>query len=352
MTKIRKIAKIIVDVMNHLILPEAILPHLAGVIVCFHSNSKRQHRSLEGLGVCNLSPERILKLIGLLQRRYHLLSFDELADRADKGKWLRGTALLAFDDGFKSIYQDLYLSLRAANIPFIVFVNSLVADNSKLLWLQKLSLILQAGKFRELFNALADRNWIGCDTIISGTVNPSFLEVRECFIDFYDHQLYSDVFDTLLARIGISEEEEAREADLFLSSEELWEMRDLCTIGNHTHSHSNIAALTPVLLETEIKKCNTFIRDLTGKGQLIPFAVPFGPRKYLTKAAMLATKQHCHFVFTAYGYGNLKARQRQLRRIIGDILAREDLKDFNQYVACISDRRRYLFEWASMAFCK
>ncbi len=346
-----ELAKTTLDVANHLILPKAIWPHLAGVIVLFHSNSKRQHRSLDGLGVCNSSPERTLKLIELLQSKYHLLSFNEFAGRADRRKGLRGTALITFDDGFKSIYQDLYQSLKSANIPFIVFVNSLVAQNRKLSWLQKLSLILQAGKFRELFDALHDRNWIGCDAI-SGAANPSFSEVRMPFIECYDQQLYSDVLDTLLISIGISEEEEAGEADLFLSSEELWEMRDLCTIGNHTHSHSNIATLSPVLLETEIKQCNDFIRNLTGRGHVIPFAVPFGPRKYLTKAALEVTRRHCYFIFTAYGFGNLNTRQTQLRRISGDNLAIKELKDLNQHIAGISDRRRYLFEWANMAFGK
>jgi peptidoglycan/xylan/chitin deacetylase (PgdA/CDA1 family) len=279
------------------------------------------------------------------------LSFEEFVDMADKKKSLRGTALITFDDGFKSIYQDLYKSLKSTRTPFVIFVNSCVTNNTKLLWMQKLALILRAGRFNELFNALSSRKWLGCNYIINCS-SPSFSDIRIPFIDYYDHYLYQELFDELLLNIGISEESEADGAGLFLTSDELWEMRDLCTLGNHTHSHINIATVLPDLLHRELSKCNEFIRQTAGSVAPIPFAVPFGPRHLLTDDAQKIIKQHCQFIFTAYGFGNLHAKQSQFRRINGENPKIKDLDDIKPYVTGIQDRRHCLSEWVNMVIGK
>lgn len=335
------------SIINRVLIPPSWVLRNAGVIIAFHSNSIRQHPSLEGLGVCNSSPQRIMKLINDLKRHYKILSFEEFVDCAEARKSLRGTALITFDDGFKSVYQDLYAPLKETCTPFIVFLNSSVCENKKLLWMQKLTLILQRRRFHELLDGLRARGWPGYDRVVK-LAAPSFLDVRFAFMHFFDRRLYEEVFDLFLRDLGISEEAEAREADLFLSRDELWEMRDLCTPGNHTHSHSNVANLTYEELDEELARCNDFIREIGWNG-IIPFCVPFGPKYYLTSRVREVVQKHCPFIFTAYGYGNLNGRQTQFRRFNGDDLRINGFDDMKRSVTGIDDVRHYLYEWITIA---
>ncbi len=334
------------NIVNRVLIPPSYVLRNAGVIILFHSNSARRHRSLEGLGVCNSSPQRILKLIGILRQHYRILSFEEFADCAHRGKSLRGSALITFDDGFKSVYQDLYGPMKETRTPFIIFINSSLCENTRLSWMQKLSLIIQKHKLGQLLEALRSRGWRGCDKIPIINVS-SFSEVRVPFIHFYDLHIYNDVFDLFLKELGISEEDEACKANLYLSRDDLWEMRDLCTPGNHTHSHSNVANLKCEHLNNEFSKCNDFINDI-GLNRPIPFSIPFGPKSYLTSAVQNVTHKSSQFIFSAYGFGNFRGRQLHFRRFNGDDLRIRTFDDIIHFVTGINYTSQYLLEWMNI----
>jgi peptidoglycan/xylan/chitin deacetylase (PgdA/CDA1 family) len=279
-----------------------------------------------------------------LSREYKILWFDEFLERVVTKKTLKGTALVTFDDGFRSVFEDLYPSLRMLNIPFVVFVNSRVGENTKLLWYQKIAIVLQRKRQVGMLHELEQRGWKGI-RVMANVLEPTWETMRTPLLKFYNHGLYNEVLDRILGDMGICEEAEAKRASLYLSREDLWSMRDLCTIGNHTHSHSNIATLSSEELTSELERCNVYIRSVNSQ-EIIPFAVPFGPQEFMPSHVQKAVMRYCFPVFTGYGYGNLSGAQSHFRRICADRLEYSGLLPA---IANTDDVRHYLFEWSRMA---
>lgn len=212
--------------------------------------------------------------------------------------------------------------------------------------MQKLSLIIQNKKFAQLLDTLQMKGWAGCDMCRNLDVR-SFMDVRIPFIELYDHNLFNETFDLFLLQLGISEQEVALDADLYLTQELLWEMRDVCTPGNHTHSHPNVATLSYDILDNEIIECNKFIRTIVPEGS-IPFAIPYGPKHHLTSKVLKVAHKYCHPIFTAYGYSNIRSTQMQFRRFGGDNLTINSHDNIASKVTGVNFGRQYVIEWISM----
>ena len=102
--------------------------------------------------------------------------------------------------------------------------------------------------------------------------------------------------DAAFVRRGLDEAEEARRADLFLTVEDFHAMRDLCTPGSHTHSHSVLTALSPEELDDELRLCSAALKEVASPAGL-PFAVPFGRRSFLPERVRAAVARHCPLIF-------------------------------------------------------
>ena len=72
--------------------------------------------------------------IEYLRKHYNLIRLDDLVETIAKGTTLKDTVVITFDDGYKSIYSDIFPILKRYEVPITVFLVSDIVGTEKEIW--------------------------------------------------------------------------------------------------------------------------------------------------------------------------------------------------------------------------
>ena len=243
--------------------------------VLFHDISDAESSFTRGLG-CTTTRTNFEATLKFLTKHFTPVSLQEVLASLDGRLLPPRPVLVTFDDAYASVCEFAAPLCRDFQVPAVFFVNAACLDNRE----------------------LALDNLICYVTNVSGldTINAAIRIVRGS--DNYEVHSLTDVFSRFLPAISLSarksfreelvrlslinENELAREARLYLSSQQLGELSAFnFEIGNHTYSHVNCRVLSTEEFAEEIDQ-NRAVLEALSKQKIRTFSVPYGSSDDLT----------------------------------------------------------------------
>src|SRR5262249_15198684 len=150
---------------------------------------------------------------------------------------------ISFDDGLASVYDIAFPVLKAYNLPFCIFVNTISVDNKKLLWLHALSFLIAKYGFESVKLALHRCAGESATPSVASARTPREL-LLWCRKNF--DLLYTlEWIDRLMSSFEIDSVDVAEQQKLYLTWDSLNEMHaGGVEIFSHTHSHCPLDKLS------------------------------------------------------------------------------------------------------------
>ncbi|HLH92142.1 MAG TPA: polysaccharide deacetylase family protein [Xanthobacteraceae bacterium] len=260
-----------------------------GAILMLHHVRPARRGRFQPNAQLEVTPEFLDRVVRRLRRaNVDLISLDEMHRRLTARDCGRRFACFTFDDGYRDNKEWAYPILKAAGVPFTIYVATSFADRlGKLWWLALEQVIARNDRFSLIMDGRA-----------SHVVCSGLSAKREVFETIYwwlrglpSEQMVIDKVSDLAARCGVDLAKIC--ADLCMDWNEIAELaRDpLVTIGAHTVNHVMLAKVTDGQARNELKISRDVIAASLGKAPehlAYPFGDPTtaGPREFRIAAEL------------------------------------------------------------------
>lgn len=264
-----------------------------------------------------ISRTKFIKQIKLLQKRYSIISLEEIVKCLQKEKTLPPNACaLSFDDGYKDHYQNVFPILKVLKIPAIFFITgNCIAGTGKVRWLDKYYYIIDNTPLK------------GCNVKFQNNIPH---EVNETD-GFTLHSLKKNIrnssnkekdkiINDLAEILQVALDLDNLNKSLYLSEENILEMMNFgMNFGAHSMTHSDLGQLNFKEAKCEIVESGDIIRAITSKKE-IAFAYPFGgPKTYNGKIIKVLRSNNFLCACTSIpGLNTETTPLFELRRIAGE----------------------------------
>lgn len=262
-------------------------------VLLFHSTDDRDLLSLKNIG--NIHPDSLERLCVELKREYDVISAQELVESLDGETGPRGRFLaITFDDGPKSYASAAVPVMRSLGVPSTCFLITDCIGDKALYWRYLYNFCVNDGRGKELA-ALVSAGY-GGPSEEAGLI--SFTRRN------YDSGKNKRIMEGIARHIVSEAEYREREGELFLSFDDIRELKDdpLVAFGIHTRSHPVMSGLTEGEIVDEISGSIAFYHDRI-ENEVPMFSVPFGRlyRDYDERTVLAALDAGVQSVFSAYG---------------------------------------------------
>lgn len=266
-------------------------------VLLYHDCSAVEDAYVAGLD-CTTSPENFANHLTYIRQHYTVIDLETLI----AGQAPPGAVAITFDDGYRSVYEQAYPLLRAANLPATVYLIADVVGNEVLVWVNELNHALRMHPASAV--ALA-QTWFAPPEGSS----PAEV-VSHCRVQF-DADRMRGLLDGIRLALGREGAAHAREARLYVDWSQVAEMENGgVTFGNHTCTHPNMERLSPAEQEREILEANAKIAPHVSL--VHSFAHPFGHRGSVAAEAAAAAGARC---VTEVGGGNRPVEPLRIGRV-------------------------------------
>jgi peptidoglycan/xylan/chitin deacetylase (PgdA/CDA1 family) len=246
-----------------------------GAILTLHHVRPPRPDRFQPNRLLELTPRFLERVVKTLRRSgLDLVSLDEMHRRLTEGDFSRRFVCLTFDDGYRDTLQWAYPILKAAGVPFAVYVPTSFPDRLGELWWLVLEAVIARNPRIGLVIDGRDRKF-DCRTVA---------EKRALFDDLYwwlrDRPSEAEMRDVVRSLAAYYHVDIAAFCEeLCMSWPELAELAadPLVTIGAHTVNHPMLAKLTRETARSEIDLSRSVIEAaLSIKPQHLSY--PFGDR--------------------------------------------------------------------------
>jgi peptidoglycan/xylan/chitin deacetylase (PgdA/CDA1 family) len=246
-----------------------------GAILTLHHVRPPRPDRFQPNRLLELTPRFLERVVKTLRRSgLDLVSLDEMHRRLTEGDFSRRFVCLTFDDGYRDTLQWAYPILKAAGVPFAVYVPTSFPDRLGELWWLVLEAVIARNPRIGLVIDGRDRKF-DCRTVA---------EKRALFDDLYwwlrDRPSEAEMRDVVRSLAAYYHVDIAAFCEeLCMSWPELAELAadPLVTIGAHTVNHLMLAKLTRETARSEIDLSRSVIEAaLSIKPQHLSY--PFGDR--------------------------------------------------------------------------
>ncbi len=247
-----------------------------GVILMFHRVTYPSQNSLIANEILRVSPDFFKQfLLKLRDNRYSFISLESLYHiLRSKNKPKQKFAVVTFDDGYKDNITIAYPILKEVGIPFTIYITTSFPNKVALLWWYIIEdIILTRSKINIWGKTFDCKSW--------ENKNTTFYEVRNIVLNIPPQQMQTELTN-MLQEYNIDWKNYAQ--NLCMNWEDIKYLSNdpLCTIGNHTTNHYNLAQLSKSEIEHEILEANTQLEKHTNR-KIEHFAYPFGSPNEVTK---------------------------------------------------------------------
>jgi len=238
-----------------------------------------------------VSPGSFSRHLDLIRSRFHVIGPEEFLS----GNYRRPAALITFDDGNRSYFQEALPILKAKRIPSVAFLN--------------------------MGPILGDLCWSGLVTYLQHH-DPGFVSrsgrrpAGNDFRDLSEEEVipYLEGKGALLERVRVFRGPVASEADLRAAAED-----PLVTLGNHLYNHYNATLLSDRLRE-EYRKNQRLLEGYSRGSRLVSY--PFGCWNQATTRMLL--EEGAQALFAGGGLPNFDTRGPLFHRVeLGDCVTNE-----------------------------
>jgi peptidoglycan/xylan/chitin deacetylase (PgdA/CDA1 family) len=269
----------------------ALKPYVGGVGVILTLHHVRAPRAgrFQPNRLLEITPRFLARVVALLRRSgVDLVSLDELHRRMSEGDFGRRFVCLTFDDGYRDTLAHAYPILKAAGVPFAVYVATSFPDRlGELWWLaleaviarnDRIGLVIDGGNRTFDCKTVAEKRALYEELYWWLRRRPAEAETRAIVRNL------AACYQVDLAAFG---------RDLCMGWPELAELAadPLVTIGAHTVNHPMLAKLPEKTLRAELEMSRSVIEAALGVRPAhlsYPYgdATAAGPREFAVAAEM------------------------------------------------------------------
>jgi peptidoglycan/xylan/chitin deacetylase (PgdA/CDA1 family) len=272
--------------------------------VVFHDISAKESPFTRGMSV-RITPRRFEAALRFLTTYYTPVRLEDVLTYSG-GRGLPPRAVLVtFDDAYASVAESAAPLCRQFGVPAVFFVNAAFLDNQRLApdnLVCYVANVMGMGAIRSAAQA------------VCGVGVPELQSLSDVFTSFLPaiSRAEREVFlDALRQSAGISDRGMAKEAGLYLTSEQL---RDLASfdfeIGNHTYTHMHCRSLSAEEFGLEVDRNKSELEALSGT-KVRSFSQPYGSSADLTRDLAEHLERSGHqAVFLSESSANLRGADR------------------------------------------
>ncbi len=240
------------------------------------------------------SPKRFESEIKFIHRNFQIVTIKEAIDSIKKIKIIKikkPLAVLCFDDGFKSLQQNVEPILSKSNIPFTMFLNTAFLDQTHLSESILCEYISRFMKEEDIKNNFKHVNF----------KKPLWSLLKKTSSKNQLDKLQKSVSKSWIKN------------NIYLSWDDLEKFNNqLVTFGNHTSHHLWLANLNKIEQEKEIKHSHLKLKKLSQYIKLL--AIPFGSDdSYNNETLSLVKKYSDSILIKATGSINHKSEDGLLK---------------------------------------
>ena len=230
--------------------------------LCYHSISDNEDKLFKN-NIHNIHSDIFSQHLEQLKKHYKVLPVEEYLKEKARGR--RNITSITFDDGYINIVTKAVPILKSLNLPFAVFINTKVLEGN-LFWRDKVRIIVDRGLVNEFNLYVSEQN------------NDLYMKVD--WDNFYhstkERAVNSKQFEALIDQFLKQNNIGIKKPEIYLQKKNLKELPSVLTsIGNHTHSHYNMASLSKDEQSLEISKAENILGSILGNSSRV-FAIPFG----------------------------------------------------------------------------
>lgn len=270
------------------------------LVLLFHSVDDRDLLSLRDLG--NIRPEVFEGALIALKEEFDIVSLEDMVGFiTGHTEAPRRPLAITFDDGGRSYASNAVPIMKSHGVPSKCFLITDCMDERAIYWRYLYNYCVHAGWGKELGGLIKEEYGVP--------------EAKGGIIRFtrnnFSREKTGRIVEGILAKIVSQEEYRGREGRLFLSFDDLKDLKEdpLVSFGIHTRSHPVMTGLTDEEIRDEISGSLEFYQEWIDGG-LPMFSVPFGRlyQDYDERTVRTAAGLSIKHIFSAYGGANRKGQ--------------------------------------------
>jgi peptidoglycan/xylan/chitin deacetylase (PgdA/CDA1 family) len=246
-----------------------------GAILMLHHVRPRRSDAFQPNRQLEVTPDYLERVIARLRRLdVDIISLDEVHRRMVERDFRRRFACFTFDDGYRDNKEWAYPILKAAQVPFALYIATSFPERlGKLWWLVLEAVIARNTRITLVMDG--EERQIACGDL--GTKREVFERLYWWLRAMRSEDALLAVVRDLAARYQV--DTTALCGDLCMNWSEIGEIaRDpLCTIGAHTVNHMMLAKTSDPMVRAELIKSRAVLEAAVGVAPA-HLAYPFGDR--------------------------------------------------------------------------
>lgn len=268
--------------------------------------------------------------VAALKSQYEMATLESALDFV-RGAYepSKDLCLLSFDDGLKEHYSEITPLLREAGVQGLFFVITCCLDEQQVAPVHMNHFLMAALNFEEYRNLFLAR----LNDTLPVSVNPADLDKAlvqriyrwdtvevACFKYLFNFVVDRTIRDRVLKEIFVEtiSDEASFSQSLYLNWQEARDMQSAgMVIGGHSHQHRPLAALSSDELASDLRTCQSLLRDNLSPQSVWPFCYPYGKKDSFNESTIDHLKGlgfACSFT-TEVGANPMRSDLFNLRRV-------------------------------------
>jgi len=244
-------------------------------LVFYHGIGDKSSPSMKYLND-EILEKSFVKQLDYLESKYHFISLEKAVSYDSLGySEQKPPCSISFDDGLSTVFYKAYPILKKRNIPFTVFLNTAVVDNTDLLWLHTLGYLISTLGTEEIANSL--NLLVGSDL---PHVSANAKDIENWFRSNMEYAITHDLVNKLAKEKSLNKQEQALKQDMYLTWDQVEEMaKNNVTFYSHTHRHLPLNTLNDAtVVKSEISLAQSILNDHPKSCGKDFVSFPFGMR--------------------------------------------------------------------------
>lgn len=260
-------------------------------ILAYHNVENFESKVFKNLDV-TLSVDNFYKQMKFLKKNYQIKELNDIhKNKDDFIKSNKSFIVITFDDGYKSIYENVFPIIKELKIPISIFIIPYFIENEKIQLLHLFNYLINERENKRLIqifsNCLGRKNDV---TKIKNEISNN-LTIKQ----------YDFIKEQILIEYKLNEKSISKELNLYMNRSDILEMfSEGVEFGNHSFKHYTLSKLNIDEQEIEIKTGAEIIRKMIGLNEL-PFAIPYGRKKHFTEKTLELVKKTNHYCALTLG---------------------------------------------------
>jgi peptidoglycan/xylan/chitin deacetylase (PgdA/CDA1 family) len=243
--------------------------------VVFHDIALSETPFTAGMNVS--TPRRTFEAsLEFLTSHYTPVSLSDVLADPDGRRLPPRPVLVTFDDAYASVVELAVPLCVKFRVPAVFFVNAAFLDNKRLAPDNLVCYVANTMGMGAIDAAARS---------VRGAKSPKLGSLSDVFMDLFPLLTLSerDAFlESIQQSAGVSERDLARDAGLYLTSEQLRSLASFnFEIGNHTYTHVHCRSLSPDDLRQEVGRNKEQLEEFSGR-KVRSFSQPYGSSQDLT----------------------------------------------------------------------